>query len=70
MAGLTLTYGHFRLTQEQTDKGHPLHVNSVIIQGNIDQSVKWAPAHQARTMMTYQRPVSYTHLTLPTTPYV
>ena len=55
MAGLTLTYGHFRLTQEQTDKGPPLHVNSVIIQGNIDQSVKWAPAHQARTMMTYQR---------------
>ena len=55
MAGLTLTYGHFRLTEEQTHKGPPLHVNSVIIQGNIDQSVKWAPAHQAKTMMTYQR---------------
>jgi apolipoprotein N-acyltransferase len=55
MAGLTLTYGHFRLTEEQTDKGPPLHVNSVTIQGNIDQSVKWAPAHQAKTMMTYQR---------------
>lgn len=55
MVGLTLIYGHFRLTQEQTDKGHPLHVNSVIIQGNIDQSVKWDPTHQARTMMIYKR---------------
>jgi len=59
--GLTLTYGHFRLTHGQKERGHFPHVNSVIIQGNIDQSVKWSPAYQAETMMTYQRLSHSTH---------
>lgn len=61
MVGLTVTYGHFRLTQGQKEKSHFPHVNSVIIQGNIDQSVKWSPAYQAKTMMTYQRLSHSTH---------
>jgi len=61
MVGLTLTYGHFCLTRGQIERGHLPHVNSVIIQGNIDQSVKWSPAYQAKSMMTYQRLSHSTH---------
>ena len=48
-------YGHFRLTQEPRGKEPPSSVSCAIIQGNIDQSAKWDPAYQAKTMLTYQR---------------
>ena len=46
---LTYTYGIYRL--HDTIKGKDIKV--AIVQGNIDQSLKWDPAYQARTMATY-----------------
>jgi apolipoprotein N-acyltransferase len=37
------------------EKGPHRMINTVIIQANIDQSLKWEPAHQTETMATYQR---------------
>lgn len=52
---VVFAYGHFRLTQEPTGSESRSSVRCAIVQGNIDQSVKWDPAHQANTMLTYQR---------------
>ncbi|MBW1703869.1 MAG: apolipoprotein N-acyltransferase [Deltaproteobacteria bacterium] len=55
MAGSTFAYGHYRLSEERSVKQSGQSVNTVIIQGNIDQSVKWDPAYQEKTMNTYLR---------------
>ncbi len=49
--GLTLAYGFNRL--DRPDTGTPLKV--ALIQGNIDQSVKWDPAYQEATVAIYER---------------
>ncbi|SPD74922.1 Apolipoprotein N-acyltransferase [uncultured Desulfobacterium sp.] len=49
-----LAYGHYRLAgQRRHHVGQP--VRAAIIQGNIDQSLKWDPAYQAATVALYQR---------------
>jgi apolipoprotein N-acyltransferase len=50
-----LGYGHFRLGGDErpTTAKHPLKV--ALIQANIDQSVKWNPAYQAKTMKVYAK---------------
>ena len=45
----TYVYGTYRLNA--TIKGIP--VKAAIVQGNIDQSLKWNPSYQAKTMATY-----------------
>jgi len=48
-----LGYGHFRLGQGLDYRNKTLQTS--LVQGNIDQSVKWDPAHKASTVSTYGR---------------
>jgi len=49
----TLFYGFSRLNGGDQDPGQPLRV--ALIQGNIDQDVKWSPGYQEQTMAIYER---------------
>lgn len=53
--GGTLAYGQFRLSGSQAGKQSERRIRTAIIQGNIDQSIKWDPAYQESTMATYER---------------
>lgn len=59
LAGLTLLYGRFRLQEMAPGKNpgqeevQPVRV--AVIQANIDQSVKWNPEYQDKTLDTYAR---------------
>ncbi len=55
LAGLTFGYGHYRLRAGQGADHSSKTVRAAVIQGNIDQSVKWDPEYQVRTLKTYQR---------------
>jgi apolipoprotein N-acyltransferase len=55
LAGATFAYGQHRLAEKETTDPVSRYIRIAIIQGNIDQSVKWDPAHQARTVSTYER---------------
>jgi apolipoprotein N-acyltransferase len=55
IAGSTFSYAHYRLSGERSIKQSGQNVNTVIVQGNIDQSVKWDPAYQEKTMAKYLR---------------
>ena len=50
--GATLVYGHRTIdgAHREAPSGS---IRTAIIQGNIDQSVKWEPSYQAATMATY-----------------
>ncbi|MDP6178743.1 MAG: apolipoprotein N-acyltransferase, partial [Desulfatiglandales bacterium] len=55
VASFTLTYGHYRLEGDNTKgEGHK-SIKIAILQGNIDQSVKWNPAYQEKTIDIYHR---------------
>jgi apolipoprotein N-acyltransferase len=47
-----LGYGVFRLDQNLDERGRVLR--TVLVQGSIDQSVKWNPTYQARTVAIYR----------------
>ncbi len=49
----TLFYGFDRLNKQETSNDKPLRV--ALIQGNIDQDVKWSPAFQEQTLAIYER---------------
>jgi apolipoprotein N-acyltransferase len=51
----TYAYGHFCLKAGMVDKGPLRMVNAVVVQANIDQSLKWEPNYQTETIETYQR---------------
>jgi apolipoprotein N-acyltransferase len=51
----TLLCGYHRLSEGQESKEQSTLFNAVIIQANIDQSIKWAPSYQAKTMEIYQK---------------
>jgi len=51
LLALTLAYGYGRLSEAERPGAA---VNVAIAQGNIDQSVKWNPAYQAKTIETYR----------------
>ncbi len=55
IAGGTFAYAHYRLSEAGSSKMSGQSVNIVIVQGNIDQSVKWEPAYQEKTMAKYLR---------------
>lgn len=48
----TIGYGHYRLGQDLDVRKKTLSV--ALIQGNIDQSLKWAPDNQQNTVATYR----------------
>jgi apolipoprotein N-acyltransferase len=54
LAGI-IAYGHYCLLHKLPEKSASASIKSTIIQGNIDQSVKWDPDYQTNTMLTYQR---------------
>jgi apolipoprotein N-acyltransferase len=55
LIALTLGYGH--LKTRETARGADLSdpVRTAIVQGSIDQSRKWLPAYQEKTLDTYRR---------------
>ena len=55
IAGGVLAYGHYRLSEDQPAKESRQHIKVAVIQANIDQSIKWNPAYQSRTISTYQK---------------
>jgi apolipoprotein N-acyltransferase len=55
IALFTVVYGHQRLTKEALEGSGHQTIRAAIIQGNIDQSVKWNPAYQEKTLETYDR---------------
>ena len=55
MALFTLTYGNYRLTQGKTKTEGDQSIRMAVIQGNIDQSIKWKPAYQEKTIDIYRR---------------
>jgi len=61
MAIFTLIYGHYRLSGYMAKKNDQKTVNTAIIQGNIDQSVKWHSAYQGKTVNIYNRLTSSTY---------
>jgi apolipoprotein N-acyltransferase len=55
LAAATIGYGQYRLHgMEKTDSA-ARRFRIAIIQGNIDQSLKWDSAHQSKTISVYQR---------------
>jgi len=50
----SLGYGYFYLKTFNNKKGSSQLVKTSIIQGNIDQSLKWNKKHQTKTMEIYQ----------------
>jgi len=55
IAAAVLVYGCHRLSWANGEKESPQSLRTMIVQGNIDQSVKWDPAYQANTMEIYER---------------
>jgi len=49
------TYGHYRLTTIRSEGQGGRSVDVAVVQANIDQSVKWDPAYQEKTIDTYHR---------------
>jgi apolipoprotein N-acyltransferase len=52
---VTVFYGRFRLSQGLPGGDSPNVLRTAIIQPNIDQSVKWNPAYQAKTLSIFER---------------
>ena len=52
VAALIYAYGFYRLSEEPAP-GSSIRVT--VVQGNIDQSIKWDPSFQAETIRTYRR---------------
>jgi apolipoprotein N-acyltransferase len=59
MAFFVFLYGHHQLSKTDVNGNTPLRV--AIIQGNIDQSMKWNPAYQIKTVNIYERLTRTTH---------
>lgn len=55
LASLTMAYGYYRLAEDQNMPGEKKSIKVAIIQGNIDQSVKWDIDYQEKTVDTYDR---------------
>ncbi|MFH0845632.1 MAG: apolipoprotein N-acyltransferase [Pseudomonadota bacterium] len=68
MATFTFVYGHDRLIRiKELQNGDRPSVKIVVVQGNVDQSIKWDPAYQEETMRRY---LSMTLSARPFRPYL
>ncbi len=54
MAG-TIAYGVHQLSNKKAVVQSAPRINAAVVQANIDQSVKWKPSYQQRTLATYFR---------------
>ena len=52
---LTLSYGHWRLNDVNQQIAASAKARVAVIQGNIDQAIKWDPAFQIDTVKKYNR---------------
>jgi apolipoprotein N-acyltransferase len=52
---LTLWYGHWRLNNVNAQISASARARVAVIQGNIDQAIKWDPAFQIETVKKYNR---------------
>ena len=50
----TVAYGSYRLSNVSPQNNSTKKINAAIIQGNIDQSLKWNPQFQEQTVLTYE----------------
>jgi len=56
IVGSVLVYGYYRLSWEDGKRrASSRDIKVLVVQGNIDQSVKWNPAYQQDTIATYLR---------------
>ena len=55
LAGITLYYGHSRLQEKTPGEMPGRSIRVAIVQANIDQSIKWNPKYQGKTMEVYGR---------------
>lgn len=55
LAAAVLTYGHIRFGQVQADIADADTVTPGIVQGNIDQDIKWDAAYKNKTLEKYTR---------------
>ena len=55
LIALTLGYGHLETREPAPGTAFSAPVRTAVIQGNIDQSRKWLPEHQEKTLDTYRR---------------
>jgi apolipoprotein N-acyltransferase len=53
LLGVVITYGSFRVHQEERRISTQRPIRVAVVQGNIDQSLKWEPAYQAETVEIY-----------------
>ncbi|MCP4668243.1 MAG: apolipoprotein N-acyltransferase [Deltaproteobacteria bacterium] len=53
-AAVAVAYGSFRLSQGLPGGDAPTLLRTAVIQPNIDQSVKWDPTYQSKTMSIYE----------------
>ncbi len=53
LVALNLGYGFWRLQQSPEERSESLRV--ALVQGNIEQSMKWEPSHQQQTVDIYRR---------------
>ncbi|MDY7035433.1 MAG: apolipoprotein N-acyltransferase, partial [Thermodesulfobacteriota bacterium] len=61
IASFTMIYGHFRLTGVKAKGKESESVTIALIQGNIDQAIKWNPDYQEKTIDIYHRLTRSTH---------
>lgn len=59
MVCFTLSYGHVRSERMKPMDGQTFRI--AVIQGSIDQAVKWEPAYQDQTLKIYDRLTRYTY---------
>jgi apolipoprotein N-acyltransferase len=55
ITGSLLTYGYVALSRDTTREGGSSHLSAAVVQANIDQSLKWDPSYQARTLDAYEK---------------
>jgi apolipoprotein N-acyltransferase len=53
LIGITLSYGYYRVGQVSQSGGGERTIRAAIVQGNIDQSMKWDEEFQDKTMAIY-----------------
>jgi len=63
VVAFSLAYGQYRLAGGENNGKGGKSIKAAIIQGNIDQSIKWDPAYQEMSVDTYHR------LTLSASPF-
>jgi apolipoprotein N-acyltransferase len=55
LVGGTFAYGHYCLKTGTDEKGPLPTINAVVVQANVDQSIKWEQTYQNKTIETYLR---------------